>query len=163
MPPFNPPGILRFERAAVTDAAALTDVQIRAFHAIHSHGSGQTRLAPEGYDSVSWQIEMTQRALYYKSLLDERIIGGFILFEHQDRHIEVRRVFVAPEVQNQGIGMRAFAFMELAFPEIVRWTLEVPDWDDRNQQRCLRLGYTRLGELSVVEGGVTLVHFEKRL
>jgi len=49
---------------------------------------------------------MMKRGRYFKIVLKERLIGGFLLFPKGPDHLELARVFLHPDFQNQGLGRR---------------------------------------------------------
>ena len=45
---------------------------------------------------------------YYKILVDDQIVGGFIVFPGAIREYELGRIFIHADYQNQGIGKTLF-------------------------------------------------------
>ena len=136
--------MIRFAIARIEDAKALALASWRAFdHDVHYGAPGKG--GPPGYRSDKWQSRMTRAGRYYKILDDDRIIGGFILFDKGRGHMELGRIFVEPEYQNQGIGTQAIEFMEETFPQARRWTLDTPGWNKRTQHFYEKMGYVRVG------------------
>lgn len=136
--------MIRFMRATSRDAKTLAEISERAFHSdIHCGAPGLG--GPPGYDSDRWQSRMMRVGLYYKILVDDQVVGGFIIFHKEPRHYEVGRIFVDPDFQNQGIGTRAFEFMWKEFPLAKRWTLGTPAWNCRTRHFYKKLGFVEVG------------------
>lgn len=136
---------IRLQKAAARDAATLAEISKRAFDSdvvCGAPGPG----GPPGYDSAPWQREMMKRGDYTKILLGERIVGGLIVFRKAPREYELGRIFIDPEVQQQGIGMQAMALMEAAYPLAKRWTLDTPVWNTRTNRFYPKMGYIKTGE-----------------
>ncbi|MGB4873090.1 MAG: GNAT family N-acetyltransferase [Candidatus Promineifilaceae bacterium] len=133
-------------KAVEGDARPLTAVSRQAFnHDIH-YGAPQVG-GPPGYDMVNWQLRMILTCDYYK-IEDEdgRLLGGIIVYPKGYRHMELGRIFVQPDCQNQGIGAQAIRFLEETYPETDRWTLDTPAWNTRNRYFYEKMGYRLTGE-----------------
>ena len=149
--------MLRFEKARSEDAKALALVSWQAFdNDVHYGAPGPG--GPPGYRSDRWQSKMMRLGKYYKVLADNRIIGGFIIFDQGNRHYELGRIFIAPDFQNQGIGTQAFEFMWTEFPFARRWTLGTPTWNLRTRHFYKKVGFVEVG-LEGLDG----VRFERRM
>ncbi len=138
--------MIRFEKAKPKDAEILTEVQTRTFDDDSQRFAGKPSGGPPGYDSVEWQIRMMKRGMYYKILAEDRIIGGFIIFDMRKRHYNLGRIYIDPDFQNQGIGTQAMEFMERAFPLVKKWSLGTPRWAYRNHHFYEKMGYIKVGE-----------------
>jgi GNAT superfamily N-acetyltransferase len=138
--------MIKFEKATALDAQALTEVQTRCFDDDSRRFAGQPGGGPDGYDSVGWQVQMMQRAIYYKILDDKQIIGGFIVFNVGGGVYHLGRIYLAPEFQDRGIGGQAMTFIEKLFPAAKRWTLDTPSWAVRNHYFYEKHGYAKAGE-----------------
>ncbi|MBN1812087.1 MAG: GNAT family N-acetyltransferase, partial [Anaerolineae bacterium] len=91
-----------FRKARPQDAPALAEASKGAFHSdIHCGAPGLG--GPPGYDSPQWQRKMMRIGDYYKIVLGEEVVGGFIVFRKAPREYELGRIFVDPDFQNQGI------------------------------------------------------------
>ena len=109
------------------------------------HGRGEHG-GPPGYDSVEWQLKIMKIGRYYKILDGDVIIGGIVIFPHQDGHYELGRIYLLPEYQNRGIGTLAMHFVEFTFPTATRWALDTPCWAIRNHHFYEKEGYLKVGE-----------------
>jgi|SRR5690554_1858300 len=137
--------MLRFERARMVDARELTRISWLSFEHDINYGAPGVG-GPPGYKSVRWQNMMIQRAKYYKILLNDKIIGGFIVFPKDSGAYELGRIFIDPACQNQGVGTKALQYMEELFSEAKKWRLGTPQWNRRNHHFYEKIGYTKVGE-----------------
>ena len=155
--------MIAFELASADDIPALTEVQIRCFdNDSREHGFGE-RGGPPGYNSENWQSVMMQHAAYYKIVDEGRIIGGFLIFDLGEGHFELGRIYIDPAYHNRGIGTRALRFIEAAFPQATRWTLDTPVWAKRNHHFYEKMGYVKTGEYQPEGTDFNLVLYEKRI
>jgi RimJ/RimL family protein N-acetyltransferase len=149
--------MIRFARARVEDAKALALISWQAFdNDVHYGAPGPG--GPPGYRSDRWQSKMMRIGKYYKVLVDNRIIGGFIVFDQGNGHYELGRIFIAPDFQNRGIGAQAFEFMWTEFPAARRWTLGTPAWNLRTRHFYKKVGFVEVGQ-----DGPDGVRFERRM
>jgi RimJ/RimL family protein N-acetyltransferase len=148
---------IRFRKARPSDAEALALASERAFHSDVDCGAPGVG-GPPGYASAAWQTRIMRIAEYYAILSGERIVGGIIVFRKKTREYELGRIFVDPDVQNQGIGTEAFAFLWRTYPLAKRWTLGTPAWNRRTRHFYKKVGFVEIGEDG--QGGIL---FERRI
>jgi ribosomal protein S18 acetylase RimI-like enzyme len=159
---------LRFEKARLQDAEALAKVQKRAFDLAENadkYGGG----GPPGYDTTEWQAETMEQIPYYTILRDGAIVGGIVAnAEPEPGHYYLKRLFVDPDFQNQGIASEALTFIENELPAR-RWTLHTPYLSFANQHFYEKRGYKKIGELRIEDlpdipeapKDFVLFHYEK--
>jgi GNAT superfamily N-acetyltransferase len=136
--------MIRFEKAKPRDASTLARISERAFHSdIHCGAPGIG--GPPGYNSEAWQRRTMRIGQYYKILVDDEIVGGFIVFRKGTRHYELGRIFVDPDFQNQGIGAQAFEFLWKELPLARKWTLGTPAWNRRTRHFYRKVGFIEVG------------------
>ena len=148
---------IRFEKATPNDAVTLAKVSERAFHS-DIHCGAKKPGGPFGYKHDMWQTRMMTAGKYYKILFDDQIVGGIIVRVMGYQYSEVTRVFIDPFFQNRGIGTQAFEFLWAEFPEVKRWTLGTPAWNQRTRHFYKKVGFVEVGEDG--HGGVL---FERKL
>lgn len=136
--------MVHFEKAQPRDAKGLALVSWKSFdHDVHYGAPGPG--GPPGYKSDQWQKKMMKNGIYYKIMDDLRIIGGILLFNIGPGHMELGRIFLHPDYQNQGIGTQAMHFIEETYPKINQWSLDTPVWAKRNQHFYEKHGYVQTG------------------
>ena len=141
--------MIRFEQAKPKDAGILAQVSERAFHS-DIHCGAPSLGGPPGYNSEAWQRRMMRAGQYYKIVQiggpsRDQIVGGFIVFRKATRQYELGRIFVDPDVQNQGIGAQAFQFLWHEFPLAKKWTLGTPAWNRRTRHFYKKVGFIEVG------------------
>ena len=142
--------MIELARAQPGDVEALTETQIRTFLDDNKlKPAGCSLEGPPGYNSQDWNLYWIENTHYYKILLDGRIVGGLILFDLGDGHFEVGRIWVDPDLQNQGIGQAAMQAMFIQHPGIKKWTLGTPSWAIRNQHFYEKVGFVRIRETNI--------------
>ena len=137
--------MLRFEKARARDAEALARASEHAFHS-DVHCGTPSEGGPPGYRSAAWQTRIMRIGDYYRVVQDGQIVGGIIVFRKGTREYELGRIFVDPDVQNQGIGTAAFAFLWETYPLAKRWTLGTPAWNQRTRHFYKKVGFCEVGE-----------------
>jgi ribosomal protein S18 acetylase RimI-like enzyme len=149
-----------FERATPADAEDLVKMQIVAFHDDARLYPGEEESGPPGYDSVDVMLERISEAIVYKIVMDGRIIGGIIIYDHGQGEMHLDVINIAPEYHNQGIGTQAMQFIEQAHPA-EKWTLHTPGYAIRNQHFYEKTGYVKTEE--VYDGDFLLYAYEKQM
>ena len=149
--------MVQFRKARPGDAEALARASERAFHSdIHCGAPGIG--GPPGYNSAAWQARMMRLGDYYTIVAQGQIVGGIIVFRQGTRQYELGRIFVDPDLQNQGIGTQAFDFLWETYPLARRWTLGTPAWNRRTRHLYKKVGFVEIGEDG--HGGIL---FERRV
>ncbi len=135
--------MIQFELAKPEDAKALALISWQAFEHDINYGAPSVG-GPPGYKSDRWQRKMMSGGHYYKISLDDRIIGGFIIFDKGGGHYQLGRIFLEPECQNKGIGTQTVQFIEKMYPAAKKWTLDTPRWAVRNHHFYQKMGYVEV-------------------
>jgi predicted acetyltransferase len=149
--------MIEIRKARRNEAEPLAKASKSAFHSdIHCGAPGLG--GPPGYDSPAWQRKIMNISDYYTITVDDRIVGGIIVFRKAPREYELGRIFVDADFQNQGIGTQAFDFLWEAYPLSKRWTLGTPAWNVRTRHFYKKVGFTETGQDG--HGGVL---FERRI
>jgi len=141
---------LQFETIAEEDVPALTVVMKRAFDDDARTHLGVESGGPPGYDNG----DFFRRWLFghdetdgYKIVHEGRVVGGIIVWilEHGDNILGT--VFVDPGLQDRGVGLQTWQFIERTYPNTRSWKLGTPKWAVKNhyfyETKC---GFFRAGE-----------------
>lgn len=130
--------------AVLADCPELAATSKQAFDADVEFGAPGPG-GPPGYDSIGWH----QRALGWGDVLTFReagaIVGGAIVIRGSGAEATLGRIWLTPALQGGGRGVWAMAQLESRFPDVRRWTLETPDWNERTRRFYPRCGYRDLG------------------
>ena len=142
--------MITIEKTTLDDVITVTEIQTRTFQDDNKlKPPGCSMEGPPGYDSADWNAGWIEKTPYYKILLDHQIVGGIIIFDVGQGHYELGRIYVDPDVQNQGIGQQTVRQMFDAFPSAVKWSLGTPSWAIRNQHFYEKMGFLRIRETEV--------------
>ena len=138
---------LTYEEIHETDIQDLTRVMTRAFDDDAQKHLGVERGGPEGYDTS----EFFRKWLFgykesegYKILLEDKIIGGFIVWIFAHGKNQLGTIFVDPAHQDRGIGTQAWQFIEAAYPDTRQWELGTPIWAVKNHHFYEKCGFQRV-------------------
>lgn len=140
---------LDFVDIVEADVPALTTVMTRAFDAEAQRHLGLERGGPEGYDTGEFFRKWLfgyRESVGYKIVAQGKIIGSFILWIRRGGHYRLGTIFVDPDYQDQGVGTRAWHFIEETYPEARSWRLETPAWATKNHHFYeVKCGFQRVG------------------
>ena len=137
---------ITFERATAVDAKAMTQIQITSFNDESRIYAGIDVGGPPGYDKVDTLLRKIAEDETYKIVDDGKIIGGLVVYDYGDGHYHLDLLFIETSYHNRGIGTQAMHFIEQAFPDAKKWTLNTPAYAVRNQHFYEKLGYVKVGE-----------------
>ena len=156
--------MVEIKKATLEGDERLTEIQTRTFQDDNRlKPLGCSMEGPPGYNSAGWNAERIEKTPYYKILFDGQIAGGIIIFELEEGHYELGRIYVDPDFQNRGIGQQAVRQMFEAFPEAKKWILGTPSWAIRNQHFYEKMGFVKVRETEVdPDLGWSGFEYEKR-
>jgi GNAT superfamily N-acetyltransferase len=149
---------IRLEIAKPQDAGLLTVLQGRAFLTEEQyvppddlerlHALPDPPVGPPGVLDVESTLQMiaSPKAIYYKILLEGRIVGGVIIAADAEKfHMEnFWRIFIEPVYQDRGIGQEALRQIYRLHPDVKRWRLGTPEFHTKNRYFYERMGFTLL-------------------
>ena len=135
---------MQIRAAEVTDCGALARTSRLAFDHDVNYGAPGVG-GPPGYDSVAWHRQALTWGRVVVLVLADRIVGGVVVVMKSGDHAELGRIWLEPAVQNQGWGAVALKLIEDMFPQVRRWTLDTPSWNQRNQTFYRSMGYVEVG------------------
>ena len=142
--------MVELKRAEIPDMEMLITTQIRTFKDDNKRKPPDCSMeGPPGYNSVKWNSHWIENTPYYKILCHGQIIGGLILFDMDEDHFEVGRIWIDPDFQNQGFGQAAMKTLFNLHPDVKKWTLGTPSWAIRNQYFYEKMGFMRLRETAI--------------
>jgi len=68
----------------------------------------------------------------FKILMNERVIGSIILWINEDGENILGSIFIDPILQNKGIGLKIWKYIESKYPNTKKWMTETPGYSKRN-------------------------------
>ena len=128
------------------EVEALTRMSKAAFDTDIHVGSNEVG-GPPGYDSNQWHTNMLREGHLYSLVEKCFLMGGVLLFrdEEQESKMYLGRIFLSPQYHRKGYGLEAMRLLEQSFPDIQKWCLDTPIWNERTNQFYLKLGYIETG------------------
>ncbi|MDP4143064.1 MAG: GNAT family N-acetyltransferase [Bacillota bacterium] len=148
---------IKIERATLDDIDPLINVQNQSFYGDYiRYGE-----CPGFNHSSETMASIILNRIVYKIMLDDQIVGDFIVRDNYDNTYYLGGLCIIPECENRGIGQKAIKFVESEFPNATLFTLETPLDKTRNHYIYKKLGYSIAHEYRA--GSIKLVLFQKRL
>ncbi len=100
-------------------------------------------------ESLTGEERKASDTTYYKVVLgDELIVGGLFVVARPDLgdgEWRCEGVFVDPDYQDRGIGQEILRQMYRHHPDVVRWSLDTPEFSTKNHGFYERMGFTQTG------------------
>ena len=127
------------------DIEILTPIMRRAFDDDAQKHLGKERGGPPGYDDGqffhTWLFPYTE-SVGHKIILDEKVIGGIIVWILPEGHNILGTIFIDPPYQDQGLGAMTWDYIEAEYPETASWRLATPTWADKNHHFYRKCGFS---------------------
>jgi len=157
---------LIFKVATEADIPILTDIMTRTFDDDTQKHLGEPKGGPPGYDTGEffrqWMIR-ENTSTGYKIMVNDKIIGAFIVFISGKGNNTLGTIFINPAYQDKGIGTRTWNFIEETYPQTKSWRLGTPSWAKRNhhfyEKKC---GFKKVEERPEEGVGISFI-FQKNL
>ncbi len=109
---------IQFTPAIDEDIEELTSISVKSFHSDINVGANILK-GPPGYDSVEFHKEMLKEAsCFYKIISNQKTIGAIWFMKQQNDSAYLYRIFLDPDYQKQGVGLKSFLFLFETFAEI---------------------------------------------
>lgn len=149
--------MIRIERATPADAAAILDLQYRAYQGeAERYHDWQLPPLTQTYAQLLAEIE---QQICLKAVLDNRLVGSVRAYLAGDTGY-IGRLIVEPAQQRQGIGTRLMEAIEQTLPDATRFELFTGSRSEHSLALYHRLGY-RIVRSAYVHPHLTLVYLEK--
>ena len=125
---------LIFKPIIEEDVDPLTEIMTRAFDDDTKRHTGDEKGGPDGYDNGEfirkWALNSPSQS--FKVLMGDKIIGSIILWINEDGKNFLGNIFIDPLVQNKGIGLKVWKYIESQYPNTKKWMTETPGFSKRN-------------------------------
>ena len=132
--------MLTIKRAKMEDAEEITKIKTVAFNKEINTYLGRDG-GPPGYNKVESELEIIDKFLAYKILLDGYIIGGFFLYFEGEDILHFEDFVINPEYQGKGYGYKVLYMAQELFPHVKEWKLSTPVFSVGNQHLYEKFGY----------------------
>ena len=125
---------LTFENITKKDIMPLTAIMKRAFDEDYRLHFGKGTGGPDGYDNGEfirkWYFHKGVKA--YKISKDGVLIGAIALWINKNNVNYLGNVFVDSNLQDKGIGLKIWRFVEQKYPNTLKWKTDTPLFSKRN-------------------------------
>jgi len=127
-------GGLSFRKFEKDDVECFTPIMKRAFDKDTQIHLGEEEGGPDGYDNgmflKKWYLNKNATAFaVYK---EDKPIAAINVWIKKDNINFLGNTFVDPDLQDKGIGLIIWKFIEQKFPETKAWRTETPGFSHRN-------------------------------
>ncbi|MFW9964028.1 MAG: GNAT family N-acetyltransferase [Candidatus Sifarchaeia archaeon] len=153
---------VELQPAAIEDAETLTENCRKAFESDSDYGAPGPG-GPPGYDSIEWNIDKIKNRYlhYYKILMENDIVGGFIVGDRGPDYMVCERIWVDPDQMRKGIGTRTFNLIWNLYPSADLWVLGTPEWNTRTNPFYQSIGFNQIGKTR--DYSWDGIYYEKRI
>lgn len=126
---------LTFGPLTEADIEELKQIMTRAFNEDARIHLNEPTGGPEGYDDGTFlrKYAFDERTTSYKIAMDGKTVGSVILWINQETKIHyLGNIFIDTNIQNKGIGLRIWRFIEQEYPDAIKWCTDTPAFSSRN-------------------------------
>ncbi|HRX16485.1 MAG TPA: GNAT family N-acetyltransferase [Spirochaetota bacterium] len=142
--------MIKLVNAKADQIARLVDASIAAFESDVEFGAPAGESGPPGFNSIGWHKNMLSCSDgFFSFYVGDNLIGGALVFRDRNRtkkQYNLGRIWIDPEFQHQGYGLKAMELILDKFPDAECWTLETPSWNIRTRNFYLKAGFTCIKE-----------------
>ncbi len=125
---------LQFETFKEEDIVILTPIMKRAFDEDTMRHLNEPEGGPTGYDNGDflrkYALDIASQA--YKVSKGGQPIGAAIVWINDNNVNFLGNIFIDPSLQDKGIGLIIWRFIESKYPDTVKWSTETPGFSKRN-------------------------------
>ena len=148
---------IRIETASVEDANAILKVQKAAFIG-QAKIYNNMKLPPIIQNLKSIKSEFNNKT-FLKVIFKKQIIAS-VRYQEKNKQVNIDRIVVIPEYQNQGIGSILLREIEKRNPNAISFQLFTGSKSKRNIHLYKKVGYETIGT-QVTNQGIELLHMKK--
>lgn len=125
---------LQFEPFKEADIEVLTPIMKRAFDEDTQRHLNEPSGGPEGYNNGEFlrKYALHESSDAFKISKDGQPIGSIIVWIRKDNVNFLGNLFIDPVIQDRGIGLTIWRFIESKYPETIKWCTETAGFSKRN-------------------------------
>lgn len=125
---------LQFTEFVESDVELLTPIMKRAFDEDTKRHLNRESGGPPGYDNGEFlrKYALHKDSSAFKVLKAGNAIGAVIVWITGSNVNFLGNIFIDPEVQDRGLGLTVWHFIEAKFPNTIEWGTETPGFSKRN-------------------------------
>ena len=125
---------LSFRKFEAADVESFTPMMKKAFDKDTQIHLGEKEGGPDGYDNGDflrkWYLHINCNS--YAVFKNDNHIGAFAVWINQNNENFLGNIFIDPDIQDKGIGLIIWRYIEQKFPETKIWRTETPSFSRRN-------------------------------
>lgn len=127
-------GGLQFERFTKEDVNILTPIMKSAFDEDTQRHLNQPTGGPDGYDNGDFlrKYALNPASQAYKISKNGKPIGAVIVWIRENNVNFLGNIFIDPKLQDKGLGLIIWEFIESKYPDTVKWYTDTPGFSKRN-------------------------------
>lgn len=125
---------LQFREFAESDVELLTPIMKRAFDEDSRRHLKRESGGPPGYDNGDFlrKYALHKDSTAFKVLKGGRPVGAVIVWISGSNVNFLGNIFIDPDLQDRGLGLTIWEYIEQKFPQTVEWGTETPGFSKRN-------------------------------
>jgi predicted acetyltransferase len=125
---------LEFVEFVEQDVELLTPIMKRAFDEDAKRHLNKESGGPDGYDDGEFlrKYALNPKSEAYKVSMNGKAIGVVIVWINPDNINYLGNMFVDPDLQDKGIGLTIWNFIENRYPRTKLWRTDTPGFSKRN-------------------------------
>lgn len=154
---------ISLRKANIEDCAEIHALQIKSFASLlEKYRDTATNPGAEPLERIVQRMEQPHTD-YYFIRLDGENIGAIRIVRLDDTACRIAPVFLLPTFQNKGFAQQAISLAEALYPAAARWELDTIKQESKLCHLYEKLGYRQTGKEEVLQPGMTIVFYEKRV
>ena len=135
--------MVTIQKAEIGDAQIITEIKTQAYNKEINTYLGRNG-GPLGYDQIESEIDIINRFLAYKIMLEDKIIGAFFLIPVEETKMRFEDFVILPDFQGRGYGFQTLQLVEESYPQVEEWYLSTPVFSVGNQHLYEKFGYVEI-------------------
>lgn len=153
---------VKLRNATHEDAPRILEMQKRAFTATYERFHDDAT-SPVCEDSARIIRRMDAPGSCYFVILYAGHEAGAVRVVRAGDEARISPIFVLPEYQRRGVGLRVMEYLRALMPEVRRWTLDTIAQQARNCAFYEAQGFVRYGNVKRIKPGMDIVDYELRV
>ena len=157
---------LRLELFRESDVEVLTPIMKRAFDEDSRIHLNKSTGGPPGYDNGDFlrKYALHAKSDSYKIIRENIPIGATIVWITASQINSLGCLFIDSELQNQGIGLTVWQYIERKYADTVMWKTETPGFSDRNHYFYVNKCGFKIVKIGLPQNGQPAMYYmEKRM
>jgi isopentenyldiphosphate isomerase len=150
---------IALKKASVDDADELLALQKEVFMPLYKkYNDHETSPVTQTMERFSARFE---RGEYFKILFEGELAGSVFVYEKSPGLMRLHIINILEKHHNNGIAQEVMKRLELMYPEADVWELDTILTEKRNCYLYEKMGYTRTGDLKVINDNLTIISYRK--